>query len=105
MGFYEVPGMTLIPQKLTMSCWYASAQMLIQWRQDQVQQSIAGLVPTDFDAQCVAIRDGKAARLGGRPAVEPHPGDSTKVAAGVRPPLGERKDPYRGDCRHRYRKP
>ncbi len=60
MGFYEVPGMTLIPQKLTMSCWYASAQMLIQWRQDQVQQSIAGLVPPDLDAQCVAIRDGNS---------------------------------------------
>ena len=57
MGYYEVPGMTLIPQKLTMSCWYASAQMLIQWRQDLVQQSLGWLVPPDLDAQCVQIRD------------------------------------------------
>jgi hypothetical protein len=58
MGFYEVPNMTLIPQKLTMSCWYASAQMLIQWRQDQTQQSLAWLVPPDLDAECAKIRDG-----------------------------------------------
>ena len=31
---YVVPGMTLIPQDKTMSCWYASGQMLIQWRQN-----------------------------------------------------------------------
>jgi hypothetical protein len=60
MGYYEVPGMTLIPQKLAMSCWYASAQMLIQWRQDQAQQSLGWLVPPDLDAQCVGIRDGNA---------------------------------------------
>ena len=60
MGHYEVPGMTLIPQKMTMSCWYASAQMLITWRQDRVQQSLPWLVPPDLDAQCVAIRDGNA---------------------------------------------
>lgn len=58
MGRYEVPGMTLIPQKMTMSCWYASTQMLIQWRQDKVQQSLAWLVPPDLDAQCAKIRDG-----------------------------------------------
>lgn len=28
---YTVPGMKLIRQDKTMSCWYASAQMLIQW--------------------------------------------------------------------------
>ena len=28
---YVVPGMKLIPQDKTMSCWFASAQMLIQW--------------------------------------------------------------------------
>lgn len=60
MGYYEVPGMTLIPQKLTMSCWYASTQMLIQWKQDQVRQSLARLVPPDLDAQCAMIRDGNA---------------------------------------------
>jgi hypothetical protein len=29
---YEVPKMVLIPQKNNTSCWYASAQMLIQWK-------------------------------------------------------------------------
>ena len=60
MGYYEVPGMTLIPQQMTMSCWYASAQMLITWRQDRVQQSLPWLVPPDLDAQCASIRDGNA---------------------------------------------
>ncbi|MBZ5675097.1 MAG: hypothetical protein LAP61_12700 [Acidobacteriia bacterium] len=57
MGYYDVPGMTLIPQQLTNSCWYASTQMLIQWRQDRAQQSLGWLVPPDLDTQCVAIRD------------------------------------------------
>jgi hypothetical protein len=57
MGYYEVPGMTLIAQQLTMSCWYASTQMLIQWRQDRVQQSLGWLVPPELDAQCAQIRD------------------------------------------------
>lgn len=54
---YIVQGMTLIPQQLNMSCWYASAQMLIQWKMDQRQQSISGLIPPDLDAQCAKIRD------------------------------------------------
>jgi ABC-type bacteriocin/lantibiotic exporter with double-glycine peptidase domain len=54
---YEVPGMTLIPQTLDWSCWYASAQMLIQWKQDSVQQSLANLVPPDLDKECCRIRD------------------------------------------------
>lgn len=28
---YVVPGMKLIPQDKTMSCWFASGQMLIEW--------------------------------------------------------------------------
>jgi LysM repeat protein len=57
MGLYEVPGMTLIAQQMRMACWYASAQMLIQWRQDKTQESLPWLVPPDLDAQCAAIRD------------------------------------------------
>ncbi len=57
MSHYEVPGMTLIPQRLQMSCWYASAQMLIQWKQDQLQASLSWLVPPELDAQCIQIRD------------------------------------------------
>lgn len=63
MGFYEVPGMTLIPQTMTMSCWYASAQMVIRWRQDKTQQSLANLVPPELDAQCAGIRDGNTGIL------------------------------------------
>jgi len=57
MGLYEVPGMTLIPQQMESSCWYASAQMLIQWRQDKTQECLPWLVPPDLDAQCIKIRD------------------------------------------------
>jgi ABC-type bacteriocin/lantibiotic exporter with double-glycine peptidase domain len=57
MGRYEVSGMTLINQTQTMSCWYASAQMLIKWRQDKAMQSLGWLVPPDLDAECVKIRD------------------------------------------------
>jgi hypothetical protein len=54
---YIVQGMTLISQKLNMSCWYASAQMLIQWKMDQRQQSISGLIPPELDAECAKVRD------------------------------------------------
>jgi papain like cysteine protease AvrRpt2 len=57
MAIYEVPGMTLIPQDFTMSCWYASALMLVQWREDQAQASLQWLVPPDLDAECQRIRD------------------------------------------------
>jgi hypothetical protein len=60
MGHYEVPGMTHIKQNMTMSCWYASAQMLIQWRQDRTQESLQWLVPPDLDAECAKIRDANA---------------------------------------------
>ena len=55
---YTVQGMTLIPQTLTMSCWYASAQMLINWKMEERQQSISGLIPPELDDQCAKIRDG-----------------------------------------------
>lgn len=54
---YIVKNMTLIPQALRSSCWYASAQMLITWKQDQRQQSMKGLIPPDLDAECRKIRD------------------------------------------------
>jgi hypothetical protein len=54
---YIVQGMTLIPQQLNMSCWYASATMLIQWKMDQRQQSIGGLIPPELDAECQKIKD------------------------------------------------
>lgn len=36
--YYEVPDMKLIAQDKDMSCWYASGQMLIAWRQRRTQQ-------------------------------------------------------------------
>ena len=52
-----VPGMKLIPQTLAMSCWYASLQMLIKWKEEQRQVSFANLISPEFDAKCSAIRD------------------------------------------------
>src|SRR5438105_160207 len=40
---YEVPNLTLIPQDKTLSCWYASAQMLLQWRRNSRQMTEASL--------------------------------------------------------------
>src|SRR5437868_7883824 len=54
---YVVPNMTLIPQALGMSCWYASVQMLVKWKEEQRQQSLAHLIPPDLDTKCAAIRD------------------------------------------------
>lgn len=42
---------------MAMSCWYASAQMLIKWKEEQRQQSLAGLISPEFDAECAKIRD------------------------------------------------
>lgn len=49
--------MKLIPQQMTMACWYASAQMLIHWRMEKSQMCFANLVPPELDAQCRTIRD------------------------------------------------
>lgn len=39
---YIVPNMKLIPQQKTMSCWYACAQMLIQWKRESLHMSLMG---------------------------------------------------------------
>lgn len=54
---YEVPGMQLIPQTQTMSCWYASAQMLIQWRRQSRRMSEAGIVDPSEDKASAQLRD------------------------------------------------
>ncbi len=56
-SFYEVPGMTLIPQDENMSCWYASAQMLIRWKMNKLRMSFRDLVPPELDAECRRIKD------------------------------------------------
>lgn len=35
--FYAISDVPLIPQAKDMACWYASAQMLIRWRQERTQ--------------------------------------------------------------------
>ena len=57
MGRYEVSGMTMIKQKKNMSCWYASAEMLIKWRQDRDKQCLAWLIPPGLDAESAWLRD------------------------------------------------
>lgn len=54
---YDVHGMKLIPQQRTMSCWYASAQMIVHWQMNRCQQSFADLVPPELDAECRKLRD------------------------------------------------
>jgi hypothetical protein len=51
---YIVPKVPLIPQTLNMACWYASAQMLIQWRQEFTQSCEAGIVDPADDPPAVA---------------------------------------------------
>jgi nucleoid-associated protein YgaU len=41
--------MFLIPQTKTMACWYASAQMLIWWRREQVQMCESGIFDPSED--------------------------------------------------------
>ena len=36
---YFVPNMKLIPQDKDWSCWYASGQMLIEWRRQQTRRT------------------------------------------------------------------
>src|SRR5262249_42499223 len=51
---YVVPGVPLIPQTLNMACWYASAQMLIQWRRNKKQMTEPSLVNPSEDVPSVA---------------------------------------------------
>lgn len=57
---YIVSGMTLIPQKMTMSCWYASAQMVITWRRNKKQSSESGIEDPSEDGLSSQIRDGNS---------------------------------------------
>lgn len=39
---YMVPGLALMPQSNSAACWYASAQMLIQWKRNRERRTLAG---------------------------------------------------------------
>jgi len=47
---YEVVGLNLIPQRQNMSCWYASARMLLNWKENNQNQSSAISAPELTDA-------------------------------------------------------
>lgn len=53
---YVVTGMTRIQQTMNMSCWYASAQMLIRWRRDKTQSTEAGIVDPSEDPMSEAMK-------------------------------------------------
>jgi len=52
---YEVPNLQLIPQDNSLACWYASAQMVIQWRRNQRQMTESGLRDPSEDPTSVAM--------------------------------------------------
>jgi hypothetical protein len=52
---YIVPNVPLIPQSLNMACWYASAQMVIQWRREKTQSCEQGIIDPSEDPPSVAI--------------------------------------------------
>ena len=53
---YVVPNVPLIPQTLNMACWYASAQMLIQWRREATQSSEQGIIDPSEDPPSVTLQ-------------------------------------------------
>jgi hypothetical protein len=52
---YIVPNVPLIPQTQNMACWYASAQMVIQWRREKTQSSEMGIVDPSEDPPSVVL--------------------------------------------------
>jgi len=52
---YIVQGVPLIPQDMNMACWYASAQMVIQWRREKTQSCEAGMPDPSEDPAAVKI--------------------------------------------------
>ena len=54
---FIVSKMTLIPQTMGMSCWYASMQMLVKWKEETEQKSFAHLISPEYDSECIKVRD------------------------------------------------
>lgn len=50
---YTVPKVPLIPQTKNMACWYASAQMVIQWRREKTQSCEIGITDPSEDPPSV----------------------------------------------------
>lgn len=84
---YVVPNMTLIPQSKTMSCWYASAQMLVSWRRNQLKMTERAVRDPSEDPASAGLRDkdlgitdahilSLAARIGLRPVPPVSPSEA-----------------------------
>ncbi len=52
---YTVAGMKLIPQTMKMSCWYASAEMLIEWRRNKTLMCEKDIVDPAYDDPSVKL--------------------------------------------------
>jgi hypothetical protein len=53
---YVVPEMKLIPQTMAMSCWYASAKMLISWRRRRTRTTEAAILDPREDTTSEIIK-------------------------------------------------
>ena len=53
---YEVMGLDLLPQRKDMACWYASARMLLSWKDNNIHQRTAA-VPLELDKASQNIRE------------------------------------------------
>ena len=60
---FEVQGMDLLPQRHSMSCWYASARMLLNWKEKQTGPQIRCEIPAELDKQSLNIRDANTCLL------------------------------------------
>jgi hypothetical protein len=52
---YEVPNLRLIPQDNDLACWYASAQMVIQWRRETRKMTEARLLDPSEEPQSIRM--------------------------------------------------
>ena len=52
---FVVQGVPLIAQDLDNACWFASAQMVIQWRRGATQSCEDGIIDPSEDADAMAI--------------------------------------------------
>jgi len=112
---YEVIGLNLIPQRQDMSCWYASARMLLNWKENNQNQSSAISAPELTDAASQQVyeanngitnpggnQDGKGTGPGSRATHVCNHFSDWSVATTIWPTLGKRHSAYRCNCRSRW---
>jgi len=113
---YTVPGMKVIPQTMVMSCWYASAQMLVQWRRNRQQASDRNVKDPseDFFSEMqkkadLGVTDGQiislAQQLGLKviPPMSPTNRATGRVATALWPFVDKRYETYHCHCRYFWR--